>query len=163
MKWVQTTNEWWDSFLRQQAEKGKWSFVLRIGVIGWGGLMVVATNHWFDRWTNYHPLTVLVVSLLLWLPAGAIVGLGLYTVAQRTDDERREFWLRQKQRGVVSFVLRYGVFGMGVPLFVLFTAFCLLTLGFRFHGLISFNFASCLTAGTLFGLLLWSRCEKKYQ
>ena len=163
MKWPLITEASCESILRREAEKGKWSFVWRIGVLCWGILMVCALNSWFDRLRTYPRITILVPSLLFCLPAGAIAGLGLYDDAQKTEEERRDSWLRQKNRGEASFVWRFGVLRFGVPMFFFLTVLCALTFGFRYPGLIIFNLVVCLTGGAIVGLLLWSRFEKKHQ
>jgi hypothetical protein len=160
MKRPWLTDEWWEEFLRQESEKGKWRFVWRIGILGWGILMVWATNLWFAGLTRYSRLTTLVVSVLVWLPAGAVVGLGLWLATKKVEKERREFWLRQKKWGKGSFVLRYGVLRFGAPMFM-FTALCTLTLPSQYMAMTILNLIVWLLGGAFFGVLLWHRLETK--
>ncbi len=159
--WI--TEEFWEQFLRRQASKGKWSFVWRVGILGWGVAMVCATSFWFYHLTRYSHLTIIVVNLLVWLPAGAIVGLGLWSSSRKTDDERREFWLQQKKRGKVSFVLRHGVLRFGIPMFFIFTALCIITLRSLPSLIIVSNLLILLSGGAIVGLRVWTRLERKYQ
>ncbi len=163
MRWPWITEEFWEQFLRRQAAKGKGSFVWRIGILGWGLAMVCAASFWFFHLTRYSHLTIIVVNLLVWLPAGAIVGLGLWSSSRKTDDERREFWLQQKKRGRTSFVLRYGVLRFGIPMFCIFTALCIITLRSLPSFIMVWNLLIVLSGGAIFGLRVWARLARKYQ
>lgn len=114
MKWPWISGELPEEFVRRAAARGKWSFVWRIGILGWSVPLICGVNLWFNSLTRYSRFTVLVASLLLCLPAGVVVGLGLYGGTRETHEECREFWLRQRGRGKASFVWRYGVLGYGL-------------------------------------------------
>ena len=166
MKWPLITEESLAEFFRQEAGKGKWSFLWRIGILGCGFVMVCALNFWFDRLRTYPRITILLPSPLFGLPAGATVGLGLYHDAQKTEVKRRDScnsWLWRKNSGEAGFVWRYGVLRFGVPMFFFLTVLCTLAFGFRHPGLIFFNLVVCLIGGAIFGLIFWSRFERKYR
>ena len=137
--------------MRREAEKEKWRFVWRIGVLGWGFVMVCATDIWFYLLTRCSLLTITVVSLLVWLPTGAIAGIVAWNRALKTDAERREFWRHQKERGKPSFVWRYGVLRWGAPMFLVFTALCFLTLRSLPLAIIGSNLLFFLFGGMVFG------------
>jgi hypothetical protein len=157
-------NHWFDGFLRREAAKGKWRFVWRIGILAWSIPLVCGLNIWFHQLTNYAWLTVLVLSLIVCLPAGVVVGLGFYRNARRSPEELREFWRRQMMRGRASFVWRYGVIRYGFPLFIAFTIICLLTTGLRQGmAIVLFNALLWTAGGIVFGVILWSEANRKYQ
>jgi hypothetical protein len=162
MEWPRISEEWFDEFLRRAAAKGKWSFTWRIGILAWGGAMVCGLNWWFDSMTSYPRLAVLVLTVLVCLPAGALLGSVLYARAQKTPGERRETWLQQKKCGKASFVWRYGVLRFGGPMFLVLTTLLLFTIGVVFQ-MIAFCFLLCLMGGAVWGAWVWSRLETKYQ
>ncbi len=159
-----TNNEWWEELLRRQAAKGKWAFVWRVGLLGWGIPMVCAINFWFDRLTDYPRLTVLCISLIVWLVAGIILGLGCFSNARKSPEESRELWLQRRRKGEGHFVWRYGVLCFGVPMFVAFTTLGLGTPAVRHLGVkfIILNLAVMLLAGVVLGVTLWSGLERRY-
>ena len=159
---VTRISEWLDDFMRREAARGKWSFLVKIGLIGWGVLMLCAINLWFLLLTNYPPLRTFLLSLVFWLIAGVSVGLGFYRNAQWTREEQRERWMQQRQRGETSFVWRYGVLRFGTPIFGTFSVL----LGFTAPKvpvmLFTWVLALSLVFGAAFGIILWAQLEKKF-
>jgi hypothetical protein len=159
---IEAINHWLEQFLQRQAARGKWSFVVRIGLLAWGIPMLCAVNGWFGRWTRYPRLTVFLLSLALWLPAGIAVGLGFYENARRTPNERRERCLELMRRGPISFVWRYGILGFGGTMFLAFSILIVLILRTYPGPVLTWIFALCLLAGFICGVVFWSLLEKTY-
>lgn len=162
MKWPWISGELPEEFVRRAAARGKWSFVWRIGILGWSVPLICGVNLWFNSLTRYSRFTVLVASLLLCLPAGVVVGLGLYGGARETHEECREFWLRQRGRGKASFVWRYGVLSYGLSMFSVFAILSSLAVGFNYQ-IILVNLVLWPAGGLVCGLWLWFRYERKYR
>jgi len=152
-----------EDFMRREAARGKWSFVVRIGLLAWGVPVLCAINLWFAGLTRYPPLRVLLFSLAFWLPAGVLLGLGLYKNLCKTPDERREQWLRNVQGGELRFVWRYGVLAFGGTMFLALSILISLTLRAYPATVLAFVFAACSIMGAAFGCVLWSNLERKYQ
>ena len=160
---IQSINQQIDAFMRREAARGKWSFVVRVGLLTWGVPMLCAINWWFYRWTQYPALTVFLYSLAFWLPAGIAIGLGSYKQALRSPEERREWRLQQLRRGALSFAWRSGVLGFGIPMFIAFGVLIVLTMRSCPPKVLAFIVADCLVFGAVFGVALWSAIEKNYQ
>jgi hypothetical protein len=160
---IAAINQWFDDSMHRQAARGKWSYVMRVGLLAWSIPLLCAINWWFYRWTQYSPLTVFLFSLAFGLPAGILMGLASYKNALRTPEERREWRLQQVRRGAASFAWRHGVLGFGIPMFLAFSVLIVLTLRSYPDRLVVFVAADCLLFGTVFGVGLWAVHEKNCQ
>jgi hypothetical protein len=157
---ISALNQRLEDFMRREAARGKWTFVVRIGFLAWGIPLLCAINWWFHSLTHYPPLKVLPFSLVFWLPSSILLGLGLYRNAQKTPDELREQWLRNLERGEARFVWRYGVLCFGGPMFVAFSILIPLTLRSYPLAMLTFVFAACSILGAAFGCVVWSNLRR---
>jgi len=86
-----------------------------------------------------------------------------------SEEERRNFWFETRKRGRKRFVWRCGILQWGLWMFLVLSIWSLF-LGPRTHALsiaeyitlIIVNLIVCSTGGLLFGLILWSYLQKKY-